>query len=160
MLHPVIGYSGRAVLGLGLAFVLAILGVAFAFMVVVFFGLSSWTAWFTLSVVGAGLGAGLGGWLAWLWQKGAGPGFATLLLLLALTAGIIGAWGGYYYGASLEPERECCASPALEPVAYIMLGAMVGSNLVVLLTAALRLLLRASSGRADSVSPLLRPYDG
>ena len=158
MLHPVIGYLGRAALGLGLAFVLAIMGEAFSFMTVVFFGLSSWTAWFTLSVAGAGLGAGLGGWLAWLWQKGAGAAFTALLLLLALAAGIIGAWGGYYYGASQVPE--CCASPDMGPVSYTVLGAMVGSNLAVLLTAALRLLLRASSGRADSVSPLLRPYDG
>ena len=158
MLHPVIGYLGRAALGLGLALVLAVVGVVLARMGLVLFGLISWTAWFTLFVAGAGLGAGLGGWLAWLWQKGAGAGFTALLLLLALAAGIIGAWGGYYYGASQVPE--CCASPAMGPVAYTVLGAMVGANLVVLLIAALRLSLRASSGRADSISPLLRPYDG
>ncbi len=126
-----LGYVGRAVLGIGLALVLGVVGVALARMGLLLFGFTSWSAWITLLVLGAGGGAGIGSVAAWLGLKGAGAAFTTALALLAWGAGMAGGWFGFSYGAGVEPE--CCASPTMGPIAYTVLGAVVGSNLVAIL---------------------------
>lgn len=124
---PLLGYIGRAALGVGLALVLAAVGVVLARMSLLLFGFTSWAAWLTLLVSGAGGGAGAGSLLAWLWLKGFGPGSTAMLAVLAIGAGLAGGWFGFSYGAGVEPE--CCASPTLGPIAYTVLGAVVGANL-------------------------------
>ena len=131
MLSPVIGYAGRVALGLGMALVFAAVGVVLARMSLVLFGLTSWSAWFTLFVSGAGLGAGIGSLLAWMWLKSVGSGFTAILFLVVVVAGVAGGLGGYHYGAGLEPE--CCASPEMGPIAYTVLGAVAVSNVTALL---------------------------
>ena len=127
MLNSLAGYIGRGLLGLGLALVLATVGVILARMGLLLFGLTSWSAWLTILVVGAGLGAGLGSAAAWLWLKGLGVKFTLALAGLALAAGVAGAWYAYHYGAGVEPE--CCASPTMGPIAYTILGATLGASL-------------------------------
>ncbi len=127
MLGPFPGYIGRAALGVGLALVLAAVGVVLARMGLLLFGFTSWAAWLTLLVAGAGGGAGAGSLLAWLWVKGFGPGSVAALAVLAIGAGLAGGWFGFSYGTGVEPE--CCASPTIGPIAYTVLGAVAGANL-------------------------------
>jgi hypothetical protein len=77
-------------------------------------------------MVGAGLGAGLGGFLAWLRLEG--DAFLLLLMAAALVAaaGIGGAWGGYEFGS--RQEVECCAMPTVTPVTYTAVGATVAAS--------------------------------
>jgi len=79
---------------------------------------------------GIGLGAGLGSATAWLWLKGMGNVFYSFLALLAVTAGVGGAWFAFRYGTGVEPE--CCASPTMGPLAYAVIGAVVLANLATL----------------------------
>ena len=112
---------------MGLALVLATVGVILARMGLLLFGLTSWSAWLTMLVVGAGVGAGLGSVAAWLWLKGLGVKFTLVLTGIALAAGVAGAWYAYQYGAGVEPE--CCASADMGPIAYTILGATLGASL-------------------------------
>ena len=127
MLHPFIGYISRAALGIGLALVFAAVGVVLARMGLLLFGFTSWAAWLSMLIGGAGCGAGIGSLLAWLWLKSTGSVFTALLALVAIGAGIAGGWFGYSYGAGVE--TECCASPDIGPIAYTVLGAVIGANL-------------------------------
>ena len=103
------GYAGRTLLGLGFALVLGGLGVMLGRMGLLLFGVTSWFGWLSMLVGGIGIGAGLGAVIAWLWVKGTGPTFSVILGIIAVAAGIVGAWYGFVYGTGVEPE--CCASP-------------------------------------------------
>ena len=122
-----LGYLIRAALGTGLAVVLAVLGVLLARMGLLIFGLTSWTSWLVMLMTGAGIGAGLGSGVAWLWLKGIGQGTTALIFLATLAAGIAGSWMAYGYGA--DAAAECCASPAMGPIGYAVVGSVIGSNL-------------------------------
>jgi hypothetical protein len=92
----------------------------------VFSGARSFAALFSLFMIGTGAGAGLGGFLAWL-KIDCNTRFGLLLTgLLALVAGVGGAWGGYQYGAGREVE--CCAMPTVGPMTYAAAGAAVAVN--------------------------------
>ncbi len=134
MLYSLLSYGGRLALGVGMALVMAALGVILARMGLLLFGLTSWLAWLTLLIAGAGVGAGLGSAGAWLGLKGAGLRFAAALATLALAAGIGGSWFAYQFGAGVEPA--CCASPDMGPIAYAVLGATVAANLAALIAGA------------------------
>ena len=92
------GYLGRTALGLGLALVAAGLGVILARMGLLLFGVTSWVGWLAMLLGGIGLGAGLGSATAWLWLKGMGNRFSSFLALVAVTAGMGGAWLAFRYG--------------------------------------------------------------
>ena len=84
-----------------------------------------------LFAAGAGIGAGVGGYLAWLrldhvpsWQGHLG----TVLALAVAGAG--GAWGGFQFGAS--QEIACCTGPAITPITYTALGATAVANVLAL----------------------------
>lgn len=124
--QDIIGYAVRAALGIGLAVVMAALGVMLARMGLLLFGMTSWNAWLAMLITGAGVGAGLGSGTAWLWLKGMGSSSTALLFILALAAGVCGSWLAYQYGAGVKPE--CCASPEMGPIAYAILGAVLASS--------------------------------
>lgn len=124
------GYLGRTALGVGLALVAAGLGVILARMGLLLFGVTSWVGWLAMLLGGIGLGAGLGSVTAWLWLKGMGTVFSSFLALVAVTAGVGGAWIAFRYGTGVEPE--CCASPTMGPLAYAVIGSVILSNLATL----------------------------
>ena len=124
------GYLGRTALGIGLALVAAGIGVILARMGLLLFGVTSWVGWLAMLLGGIGLGAGLGSVTAWLWLKGMGSAFSSFLALVAVTAGVGGAWVAFRYGTGVE--TECCASPTMGPLAYAVVGAVILSNLATL----------------------------
>ncbi len=124
-------YLGRTALGIGLAVVAAGLGVILARMGLLLFGVTSWVGWLAMLLGGIGLGAGLGSATAWLWLKGMGSVFSSFLALLAVTAGVAGAWVAFRYGTGVEPE--CCASPTIGPLTYAVIGAVIFSNAAALI---------------------------
>jgi hypothetical protein len=81
-------------------------------------------------MLGAGAGAGLGSFLAWLRIDRNTRAGLLLMELLALAAGIGGAWGGDQYGAG--QEVECCAMPTNRPMTYAALGAAVAANVTLM----------------------------
>ena len=129
-IYPILGYSGRTLLGFALAILLGALGVGIGRGVMLFFGLISVEAMFFLLMAGAGIGAGVGSLMAWLWLKHSGRVFAVTLLLLGILAGAIGGWGGYSYGAGYD--WGCCARPDMGSEAFTILGATAGANLMAL----------------------------
>jgi hypothetical protein len=124
--QPVLVLAGRAILGVLLAIVFSVLGIGVAWGLYVFSGSRSFAALFSLFLIGAGLGAGLGGFLAWLRIDRNTRSSLVLMGSLALAAGIGGAWGGYEYGA--RQEVECCATPTVGPMTYTAVGATVVAN--------------------------------
>ena len=126
MFQYLTGYAGRTLLGIGLALVLAGLGVILGRMGLLLFGVTSWFGWLAMLVGGIGMGAGLGTVTAWLWLRGTGNVFSVFLGFIAVAAGVVGGWYGFLYGTGVEPE--CCASPDMGPMAYAVLGAVLCSN--------------------------------
>jgi hypothetical protein len=126
--YPILSFFTRIMLGIGLALVLGVAGIVIARLGDVFFGLTSWTVWFALFLSGAGLGAGIGSLLAWLGSNPLPRAVIVAALLLAVLAGVAGGWGAYSFGRA--QEVECCAGAGLSPLAYTVLGATVGANLM------------------------------
>ena len=60
-----------------------------------------------------------------------------------LGAGILGAWGGYQYGAA--QEIECCAMPTVSPVYYTALGSAVVANIAGIVFATIRAVVTRNS---------------
>ena len=117
-------------LGFVLALFFGAVGVVVARMALVFFGLVSWGAWFSLFMAGASIGAGIGSLIAWLWFRNTGRAFTAIMFLLAVPAGAIGGWGGYSYGAGIDVE--CCAGRDVGAQELTVLGATIGANLMAL----------------------------
>ena len=82
-------------------------------------------------MLGAGIGAGLGAFFAWLRLDRNPLPITSVTLLLALLLGIAGGWAGYQYGANAVLELECCAEPETAPFTYTAFGAMLAANAVV-----------------------------
>jgi hypothetical protein len=119
-----------------LAVVLSMVGIGIAWGLYVFASASSRTTLLALFMVGAGIGAGLGGFLAWLRLEGDSRPALLATALLALLAGVAGAWGGYQFGG--HQEVPCCAKPEITPVTYTALGATVVANGVALVVGVAR----------------------
>ena len=124
--QPFLILAGRIVFGVLLAVVLSTVGIGIAWGLYVFFGASSRSTLLTLFTVGAGVGAGLGGFLAWLRLEGDSRPVLLVTVSLALLAGIGGAWGGYEFGG--RQEVPCCAKADITPVTYTAFGATVAAN--------------------------------
>ena len=127
----VLALAARTVMGLLSASVLSVIGIGVAWALFVFFGAAAHTTLLILFAAGAGIGAGVGGSLAWLrldhvpsWQGHLG----TVLALAVAGAG--GAWGGFQFGAS--QEIACCTGPAITPITYTALGATAVANVLAL----------------------------
>lgn len=126
IVRPVLVLVGRTVLGLLLSSVFSVIGIGIAWSMFVFFGAVSHATLLVLFMIGAGVGAGLGSYIAFLrvdWIPTA-PILAAMGLALLL-AGMGGAWGGFLFGAN--QEVECCVGPAVTPISYTALGATVGA---------------------------------
>ncbi len=121
--------AARTVAGSLLASVLSVIGIGVAWGSFVFFGAAAHATLLILFAAGAGIGAGVGAYIAWLrfdhvpsWQGNLGT-----VLALAL-AGAGGAWGGFQFGAS--QEVACCTGPAITPITYTALGATAAANVL------------------------------
>lgn len=91
-------------------------GIAVAWGIFIFFGSQSITLWLGSLYFRAGLGAGFGGFFAWLRTEGDESVALILTAVIIVGAGILGAWGGYEYGST--QEIECCAMPTKSPIYY------------------------------------------
>jgi hypothetical protein len=124
-------YLGRAVLGVLLAALLSVIGIGIAWGMFVFWGAVSHVTLLILFMTGAGVGAGLGGFAAWLRIDQAPPASMLVVVLMVLMlTGIGGAWVGFQFGASREVP--CCVGPAIGPITYMVLGATIVANVVAL----------------------------
>jgi|KNS12BottometaT_FD_k123_713_1 hypothetical protein len=126
IVQPVLVLAGRTVLGVLLAIVFSVIGIGIAWAMFVFFGAVSHGTLLVLFMIGAGLGAGLGSYIAFLrfdWAPTT-PVLAAMGLTLVL-AGMGGAWGGFQFGAN--QDVECCVGPAVSPIGYTAMGATLGA---------------------------------
>ena len=114
-------FAGRTALGLGLGSGFSVAGIGIAWGFFVFSSSRSLDTMLWSLMIGAGLGAGLGGFLAWLRLDGENLLLLLAAAILAAAAGIGGAWGGYAYGA--RQTVECCAMPTVTPITYTAAGA-------------------------------------
>jgi len=128
--QPCMVFAGRTALGFGLGSVFSVAGVGIAWGLFVFSSSRSFDTMFWSLMVGAGLGAGLGGFLAWLRLDGEVLPLLLAAALLAAAAGVGGALGGYAYGA--RQTIECCAMPTVTPVTYTAAGATLAANAAVM----------------------------
>lgn len=124
-----LGLGLRMALGVGVAIVLSSIGIVVAWGLFLFSGVQSVDALLWTLIIGAGLGAGLGGFAAWLRLEGDTRPALLAMATLAVAAGVGGAWGGYEFGSS--QEVECCAMPKITPVTYTVMGAIVVTNVAV-----------------------------
>ena len=124
--QAVLAFGGRVGLGVGLALVLSMLGVALAWGIFIFSGAASHTTMLWLVMSGAGIGAALGATLPWLRVDGNPALLIIAIVSLAFLAGLGGAWGGYQYAA--DREVACCTKPNIAPFTYAAFGAVVMAN--------------------------------
>lgn len=107
--------------------------------------------WLAMLLGGIGLGAGLGSVTAWLWLKGMGSAFSSFLALVAVAAGVGGAWLAFRYGTGVEPE--CCASPTMGPLSYAVIGAVIVANLATLVCGVTGQTVARALRRRNQLSP-------
>lgn len=117
---------GRTVAGVVLGVVLSMIGITIAWSLFIFFGGNSVGAWLSSLFFGAGLGAGIAAFVAWLHIDQENSLVLGLTASVVIGAGIIGAWGGYEYGSARD--IECCAMQTVSPVYYTALGSAVAAN--------------------------------
>ena len=78
---------------------------------------------------GAGVGAGLGSYVAWLVGGTPRPATASSIMLPVIASlGVVGGWVGYYWGET--QEVACFARPPNSSMAFTVFGALVGANSV------------------------------
>ena len=118
---------GRTVAGVVVGLILSMTGIAIAWSLFVFFGGRSVDTWVSSLFFGAGFGAGIAAFVAWLHLDRETSRVLGLTALVVISAGVAGAWGGYQYGAA--QEVECCAMPTVSPVYYTALGSAVVANI-------------------------------
>ena len=116
----------RTVIGVTLGVVLSMIGIALAWSLYIFFGAQSIETWLASLFFGAGLGAGIAAFVAWLHLDRENGWVLIVTAAFVVGAGIAGAWGGYEYGSN--QEVKCCAMPTVSPVYYTALGSAVVAN--------------------------------
>ncbi len=131
MIAVILTIAARVGLGVLLALVLSMTGIGIAWGLYVFSGAVARITLEAMFIGGAGLGAGLGGMLAWLRVDGNQRSTLIPIMLVAALVGVGGAWAGYGYG--VNREIECCAKPAIGTFSYAAFGATLAANGMVLL---------------------------
>ena len=127
-LYPILGYAGRAALGLGLSVAFGVGSILVGRGLYLFSGSYSWTVWLWIMLATAGMGAALGGYLAWLTTGVPRPATASVVMLAAIVlVAVAGAWAGYQWGST--QEIPCCVKPRTSSVGYAVFGAMMSANL-------------------------------
>ena len=117
---------GRTAIGMTLGVVLSMMGIATAWGLFIFFGFRSIDLWLGSLFFGAGLGAGTAAFVAWLHFDRENGLVLALTAVVVVGAGVLGAWGGFEYGSTVEVE--CCAMPTKSPIYYTALGSTVVAN--------------------------------
>ncbi len=118
----------RIVGGFSISLLLAVIGLV-SVWVLFFYMDASWPRrvffllWFSM----AGVGAGVGSFLAWLEDEPRKIVLGSQLLML-LAIGVGAAWGGYFFRQSLLPEQATFTSNTLS-VAAVMASTLV-TNMV------------------------------
>ena len=135
-LGPFLVPVGRTVAGVVLGIVLSMIGIGIAWSLFIFSGVQSIDVWLGSLFFGAGLGAGTGGFIAWLHLDRENSLVLALSATIIVGVGVLGAWGGYRYGST--QEVECCAMPTVSPVYYTALGSAVVANVAGVVVAAVR----------------------
>ena len=138
-LSPYLVPVGRTTAGVVFGVVLSMTGIAIAWSLFIFFGGQSVGTWLSSLFFGAGLGAGIGAFSAWLHLDRENSLVLGFTALVVIGAGVAGAWGGYQYGSA--QEVECCAMPTVSPVYYTALGSAVVANIAGVAFASARALL-------------------
>ena len=133
--------AARLLLGFGLAIFLSMVCLGITWGLFIFSGASSRNTLLIMSMVGAGLGAGIGAYVAWLKLDRSSWSFVSVAILLAVVGGVLGGMAGYQYGANRE--IECCAEPQTAPFTYTAIGATILANVAVYLALAGSAALRA-----------------
>ena len=123
--------AARVGIGVMLSLVFSMVGIGIAWGLYSFSGALSRTTLEVMFIAGAGLGAGLGGVLAWLRIDGNPRSILIPATLMALLVGLTGAWAGYEYG--MNREIDCCARPEIAPFSSSAYGAVLAANGVLLL---------------------------
>ena len=143
--------AARVLLGLALGLVLSMIALGVSWGLFIFSGASAKSTLLIMSMGGAGIGAGVGAYLAWLKVDRPPWGAIAFAVLLAVAGGVLGGLVGYQYGANRE--IECCAEPRTAPFTYTAFGAALAANAVMYLAeaggVAVRMI-RASRRRAIS----------
>ena len=119
-------FAARILLGLGLAVVLSMVCLGIAWGLFIFSGASSRNTLLIMSMAGAGLGAGIGAYVAWMKLDRSSWSFVAIAILMAVAGGVVGGLIGYQYGANRE--IECCAEPQTAPFTYTAFGATFAAN--------------------------------
>ena len=127
---------GRIALGVCLGAVLSMIGIAVAWALFIFFGGQSSLTWLSSLYFGAGLGAGSGAFVAWLHLDQEDNLVLALTAIVVVGGGILGAWGGFEYGSTIEVE--CCAMPTKSPIYYTALGSTAAANAAAIAVAVFR----------------------
>lgn len=125
-LGPYLVPVGRTVAGVVIGVVLSMIGITIAWSLYIFFGGQTISTWLASLFFGAGLGAGIAAFVAWLHLDRETSLVLGLTAVVVIGAGIAGAWGGYEYGSN--QEVKCCAMPTVSPVYYTALGSAVVAN--------------------------------
>ena len=126
-LYPILGFAVRAGLGLGLSLALGLGCILVGRGLYVFSGSYSWVVWLWVMFAVAGMGAALGGYLAWLTSGAPRPATASALMLAAIAlVAVAGAWVGYQWGST--QEVPCCIKPRTSSAGYAVFGAMASAN--------------------------------
>ena len=126
-LYPILGYAGRAALGLGLSVAFGVGCILAGRGLYLFSGSYGWTVWLWVMLAPAGMGAALGAYLAWLTAGAPRPATASLVMLAAIAlVAVAGAWAGYQWGST--QEVPCCVRPRTSSAGYAVFGAMVSAN--------------------------------
>ena len=126
--------AGRVILGLGLAIVLSMAGLAIAWGLFIFSGATERSTFMIMSMAGGGIGAGIGPAVSWIKLDRQQRYAVILTILLCMAGGIIGGLLGYQFGANRE--YECCAEPSTTPFTHTAFGATIGANVVMYLASA------------------------
>ena len=145
-------FGVRILLGLGLAVVLSMVCLGIAWGLFIFSGASSRNTLLIMSMAGAGLGAGIGAYVAWLKLDRSSWAFFFIAILMAVAGGVLGGMAGYQYGANRE--IECCAEPQTAPFTYTAFGATLLANAAMYLAVVGSVVLRMfRAGRQRSIPP-------
>jgi hypothetical protein len=134
--QPVLMVVLRISVGSALALTLSVIGIGIGWGIFVFSGAESYFALLTTLMTAAGIGAGLGGALAWLRLDGDTFPTLSIVAVIASLAGVAGAMGGFEYGA--VQDEPCCAMPSITPMSYTAFGATVAANIAALLASIAR----------------------
>ena len=123
--------GGRTVLGVLLAVTLSVIGIGIAWGMFVFWGAVSHTTLLLLFMTGAGVGAGIGSFAAWL-RIDLAPraSVSAAMALVIILMGVGGAWGGFQFGGTREVA--CCVGPTIGPITYTVIGATIAANVAAL----------------------------